>query len=165
MATTEASEYLRKLLKFLFGDGTLAAELMSVRGERPSAAIRRHGYPFGYAKNRWNHRDQLSARLGKRLSAASDADKLEWVRIHESVVHALELERILGSFNRGGVDRFPAEQVDRVADNLLLWIDSAGFRCVAKDAASSQEPLPEVPFSQPGVYFDHATGTIVNPSM
>lgn len=163
MTTTEVAKYLRDMLEFLFGGTKRATELLSVREERPSEAIRRHGYPFGYAKIQWNRRDRLTARLGDRLSRASEAEKLEWIRIHESVVHALELENILGSFNRSGVDHFPAEQVDRVADNLLLWLDSAGFRCIAKDAASLQEPLPDLPFSQPSAYFNNACGRLVIP--
>ena len=155
MTSTKTPEYLAKMIEFLFADGTQAADWLRDRPARASEAIRHDGYPFGFAKNRWNHRERLGLRIGRRLRHASEAEKWDWVRAHEGVARALDLERLLGSFHRSGDDNFPAAKADMVADNVLRWLDDAGLCVVPKRQNSSDESLPVVTCTVPGIFDTH----------
>src|SRR4029078_13377838 len=98
--------------------------------------------------------------MRSRLQRATAEDKQGWLSAHDAVARALDLERLLGSFNHSERDNFPIRTIDQVADNMLLWIDEEGFQIVPKITNSVVEPLPDTPFDAPNI-FDNETRKFV----
>lgn len=167
------TKYLESMLKALFESNAAGAMLgpdgvtvgipnwhERTADQRPSERITTHGYPFGFAKSQWHLRDKLIQRFRIRLKDLGTEQKHDLLRVHEAVARALDTERLLGSFNYDGDDHFPVETIDRVADNLLLWLDHQGYRVVPKEGPADDEPLPEVASSVPTI-FDTARGALL----
>jgi len=110
----------------------------------PTEAIAESHNPSRVAAEFWADRDALTLRLAKRLAAASDEARAEHDEAHLLLKHAIELERILGSFHqltRSG-DSFPPEAADLVAHHLLAWLDGEGFEIRKCHNGSDDQPLP-----------------------
>ena len=78
---------------------------------------------------------------------------------HEAVARALDWERLLGSFNHAGEDRFPVAAIDPVARNLVAWLAYQGFALVPTDPVP-EDALPPVVSRLP-VVFDNARQLVV----
>lgn len=130
------------------------------KDQRFSERVKTHGYPLGFAKSQWHLRDRLRERRRTENAALAEEQKLEAERVHDVVAFALDAERVLGSFNYTGDDRFPVDTVDRVAGNLLLWLDHRGYAVVPREPHTDDEPLPEVGWHVPNV-FDNARRTFL----
>lgn len=171
-ARGEIAPYVANMLAFLFkhseageDDGPSKLDLPPgfwvelTADKRPSNRLKRHGYPFGFAKSQWRLRDRLAARFKQRVPQMAFQERVELLRAHEAVTRALESERLLGSFHHTDGDPFPLDTADLVADNLIAWLDHEGFAVVPKERGE-EEPLPEVDRDLPTV-FDNANGTIL----
>jgi hypothetical protein len=126
---------------------------------RPSHRAAIHGYPLGFAKSQWMLRDRLLISMQRRSDALPAADHDAAAAVHEVLVRALDWERLLGSFNYEGEDRFPVAAIDQVARNLLAWLAYQGFDLVPADPAPA-ESLPLVSSRLP-VVFDNARQIVV----
>jgi hypothetical protein len=129
------------------------------KGPRPSQRAATHGYPFGFAKSQWLLRDRLLARMQQSANHRGDHERAEAAAAHEAVLRALDWERLLGSFNHAGEDRFPLTTLDTVTHNLLAWLDYQGFQ-VVRNGSKPEEPLPMVVSKLP-VAFDIARKIVV----
>lgn len=171
-ARGEIAPYVANMLAFLFkhseageDDGPSKLDLPPgfwaemTADKRPSNRLKRHGYPFGFAKSQWRLRDRLAVRFKQRVPQMAFQERVELVRAHEALTRALESERLLGSFHHTDEDPFPLDTADLVADNLIAWLDHQGFAVVPKERGE-EEPLPEVGRDLPTV-FDNATETIL----
>jgi hypothetical protein len=133
--------------------GDLPADL------RPSHRAATSGYPLGFAKSQWLLRDRLLISMQRRSAALSAADQHAAAAAHEAVARALDWERLLGSFNHEGEDRFPVSAIDQVARNLLAWLTHQGFTLVPVDPVPT-ESRPVVASRLP-VVFDNARQMVV----
>jgi hypothetical protein len=131
----------------------------SSASRRPSHQAAGHGYPLGFAKSQWVLRDRLLVRRRHRTTALEGEKHMDVFAVHEAMARALDWERLLGSFNHAGEDRFPLSAIDRVAHNLCAWLDYQGFVIVV-NSAEAQEPLPMVKSRVPMV-FDIARKIVV----
>jgi hypothetical protein len=130
-----------------------------VKGQRPSQRAATNGYPFGFAKSQWLLRDRLLAQM-QLLSARKHAsEQMEDAAGHEAIARALDWERLLGSFNHAGEDRFPVTTINAVASNLIAWLSYQGFQVVRNDE-EQEEPLPIAESKFP-VVFDNARKILV----
>jgi hypothetical protein len=130
-----------------------------MKGPRPSQRAVTLGYPFGFAKSQWLLRDRLLVRMWQATNHCDDHESMEAALAHEAVVRALDWERLLGSFNHAGEDRFPVATLDTVACNLLAWLDYQRF-WVVRHGPKPEEPLPMVASRLPMV-FDNARKIVV----
>jgi uncharacterized protein YjbI with pentapeptide repeats len=125
------------------------------RHQRFGERAKTHGYPLGFAKSQLAVRRQLLESMRARIQALNEEDRVAAERAREAVAWALDAERFLGSFNHAGSDGLPIENVDRVADQILAWLDSIGFRVVPKDAADrGAPPAVDRPQGQEGMMSD-----------
>lgn len=110
----------------------------------PTEAIAESQNPSRVAAEFWADRDALTLRMARRLGEATDEARAEHDEAQVVLRHALELERILGSFHqltRGG-DSFPPEAADLVAHHLMAWLDGEGYEIRKCHAGSDDQPLP-----------------------
>src|SRR4051812_12978253 len=128
-------------------------------GPRPSQRAATHGYPLGFAKSQWLLRDRLLVRMQQVARHPEEPEHAEEAAAHEAMVRALDWERLLGSFNHAGENRFPVATLDTVAHNLLAWLDYQGFQ-VVRNGPRLEEPLPMVASRLP-VVFDNARKIVV----
>jgi hypothetical protein len=114
---------------------------------------------LGFAKGQWLLRDRLLILMRRRAAGLQAADQVAAAAGHEAVARALDWERLLGSFNHEGEDRFPVAAIDQVARNILAWLSYRGFALVPTDPVP-QELLPVAPSRLP-VVFDNARRMVV----
>jgi hypothetical protein len=126
---------------------------------RPSERAAGSGYPLGFAKSQWVLRDRLLIHMQRRAAALPAGAQEAAAAIHEAVARALDWERLLGSFNHAGEDRFPVSAIDQVARNVLAWLTYQGFVLHPTDPAPA-ESLPVVASRLP-VVFDNARQIVV----
>jgi hypothetical protein len=128
--------------------------------QRFAEKAKTHGYPLGLAKSTHWRRDRLVAELQERASKMTPADRAVHHAIHEAVAWALDAERFLGSFNRGGRGGFDVVHVDEVANHVLIWLRERGFRVVP------MHPVKPVAEADPDLllYIDIFSGMILDAS-
>ena len=126
---------------------------------RPSQRAASSGYPLGFAKSQWVLRDRLLIQMWRRAVRLLVGDQDAATAAHDAVARALDCERLLGSFNHEGEDRFPVAAIDQVARNLIAWLTHQGFALVPTDPVP-KEALPLVASRLP-VVFDNARQMVV----
>ena len=126
---------------------------------RPNQRAATHGYPFGYARSQWLLRDRLRARQQRLSGNRQESESLADAASHEAMARALDWERLLGSFNHAGEDRFPVATIDTVARNVIAWLAYQGYAVVPVDVPQDA-PLPMVDSRFPRV-FDNARTIVV----
>jgi hypothetical protein len=126
---------------------------------RPSQRAASSGYPLGFAKSQWLLRDRLLISMQRSSAGLPASDQDAAVAGHEAVARALDWERLLGSFNHEGEDRFPVAAIDQVARNVLAWLTHQGFALVPTEPVP-KESLPPVASRLP-VVFDNARQMVV----
>ncbi len=129
------------------------------RVPRPSEVAANHGYPLGFAKSQWLLRHRLLIRMRRRFAERSVVEIAAATSAHEAMARALDWERLLGSFNHFGEDRFPLSALDIVACDILVWLDYQGFQ-VVQGGSARDEPLPNIESRLPTV-FDNARRIVV----